>query len=91
MNAFFIASSTSQISQTGQKYSQNYAFSAISKHTGLQILRTSDGSSSCPELVMRSLLPRVIHASMGRAGDPRAFPHRMAAPTLKRKPFCEAT
>jgi hypothetical protein len=70
MNAFFIAPSTSQTSQTGQKYSQNYAFSAISKHAGLQILRTSDGKFK-PSGACHAFIAAARHSRQHVAGDPR--------------------
>src|ERR1700738_4921899 len=72
MNAFFIWPSTSQTSQMSEKYSQNYAFSAIFKHSYLQILRTSDGNSSRSESAMR---PDASHSQETRLIDV-VFPDR---------------
>jgi acyl-CoA hydrolase len=55
-----------------EKYSQNYAFSAIFKHPYLQILRTLDGNSSRPESAMR---PDASHSEETRLIDV-VFPDR---------------
>jgi len=72
MNAFFIRPSTSQTLQTDAKYPQNYAFSVIYELYYLQILRTSDGNSSRPEIAMH---PDAIHSAETRIVE-MVFPDR---------------